>query len=106
MNSNTRSNSFKLAGQRDTAPGDTCNLMIKCSRRSGHDIPSAVQSPANRRAHSLSIGLPEREPDSVSADPPAAAGQSLPEIWATRLNSLDSVSPTCAELIRYGVWLV
>ena len=25
-----------------TAPGDTRNLMIKCSRRGGHDIPSAV----------------------------------------------------------------
>jgi len=29
-----------------TAPGDLCNLMIKCSRRGGHDISSAVQSPA------------------------------------------------------------
>ena len=41
------------------APGDTCNLMIKCSRRGGHDIPSAVQSPANRRVHDLSVGLPD-----------------------------------------------
>ena len=54
-----RSNSFVPPDKPTTAPGDTCNLMIKCSRRSGHDIPSAVQSPANRRAHDLSVGLPE-----------------------------------------------
>ena len=72
---------------RDTAPGDTCNLMIKCSRRSGHDIPSAVQSPANRRAHDLSIGLESRT-RLRSADPPAAAGQSLPE--KPRLISLEA----------------
>src|SRR5664279_4441835 len=77
--------------------------MIKCSRRSGHDIPSAGQSPANRRAHSLSIGLPEREPDSVSADPPAAAGQSLPEIWATRLNSLDNQAGATTLLLLGGL---
>lgn len=29
--------------------------MINCARRGGHDIPSAVQSPANRRVHHLSI---------------------------------------------------
>jgi len=31
--------------------------MIKCSRQGGHDISSAVQSPADRRAHGLSVGL-------------------------------------------------
>ena len=31
--------------------------MIECSRQGGHDIPLAVQSPANRRAHGLPVGL-------------------------------------------------
>jgi hypothetical protein len=53
--------------------------MIECSRRNGHDIPSAVQSPATRRAHDLSVGLPQRGPGTGSADPPAAADQSIPE---------------------------
>ena len=52
--------------------------MIKCSRRSGHDIPSAVQSPANQRTHDLSAGL-RRAPGTGSADLPAVLLLSLPD---------------------------
>lgn len=61
-----------VSGRQDHSTRDPCDLMIKCSRRGGHGIPSAVQSPANRRAHGLSIGLRKGQV-SVSADPSAAA---------------------------------
>jgi hypothetical protein len=49
----------------------TSDLMDKCSRASGHDIPSAVRSPDHQQGHDLPLGLNQR-PGEKSAHLPAA----------------------------------
>jgi hypothetical protein len=71
-----------------TASRGPCDLMNKCSRRSGHDTPSAVQPPDEPEGARSVNRPPNGGPGSESADPPAAA-------------AAEPFKPCPARLIRF-----